>query len=808
MTNSHLHIRNNYENFNCEHLIKELNELVKISVFVLKLENFVNLNLIGLRKILKKFDKKFEKVFGKISLKYLVKKLEGNNSDLLYILQFKMIDESSSILDDLLMEIESRFTEAFKILKNHKNKTNDTSIISTNTTSKSNENNILKANLLDNENSINSDELKTSIDINKTTSKYDLFTLFDSFVKIKRELQENLENIDMHSDLFSQSFNDWNDSFKFRLKYIISEGIRKKKKSTKIYSSLTEENENIIDSNRMKNSFRAQHNNQEKTIEKSDSDISSIYSTDSEEATKQIEDGFTTSQKMNIFFSYMDIILKNLSLYVCYATVGTHIEVKTLDGDSLINSTWILALTSLGYIIGTFIFSKIICLNFKFNNLVSLLILALGNFLYCIFNGKETLYFLALSRLVIGIGTFKDEDKNYLDEYIPDKLKHKYQERKSIIYLLSVALAFLTSTFCCFLKETQGVNFIFFEVNKFNLSSFVLAFLCILFFILNIFLFSNTDNPSFHVFTPLISENLLLSNRYKVKSDSKVNDKNNSDEISLSEKSANTKTYHTISREVLSKQEIEMIDDIESKLFQLNEQNQFTDTNLVQRTIKRIVYREKHSSGFFKKNFMLLFSLLIIARTLFESLLLISPIIGYEVSSERGNDLQHSLLFFIATAIITPISIFVKYSYINSGKQSEKTILAFTKIALLIVMFVSIGTWQIIQLLWICFFAMTFLIGLVQANTSLLLEKIVPMQFSFLCIKSNFVIPIFSAIGKFTAGIVSYGCCLLWGKGQHLVLGINALIEISSLILFFMFYKNFKVKAISKLIKQRKDLRD
>lgn len=169
MTNSHLHIRNNYENFNCEHLIKELNELVKISVFILKLENFVNLNLIGLRKILKKFDKKFDRVFGKISLKYLVKKLEGNNSDLLYILQFKMIDESSSILDDLLMEIESRFTEAFKILKSHKNKNIDAknqSIISM----KSKEN-VLNANLLDNEVSINDDEIKTTIDINKTTSK-------------------------------------------------------------------------------------------------------------------------------------------------------------------------------------------------------------------------------------------------------------------------------------------------------------------------------------------------------------------------------------------------------------------------------------------------------------------------------------------------------------------------------------------------------------------------------------------------------------------------------------------------------------
>ena len=56
----------------------------------------------ALKKILKKFDKKFQRYFGIISPKYILTHLTSQNSDLEYLLQFKLIDESTTICENNL----------------------------------------------------------------------------------------------------------------------------------------------------------------------------------------------------------------------------------------------------------------------------------------------------------------------------------------------------------------------------------------------------------------------------------------------------------------------------------------------------------------------------------------------------------------------------------------------------------------------------------------------------------------------------------------------------------------------------------
>jgi hypothetical protein len=56
----------------------------------------------AMKKILKKFDKKFQKYFGIIGPKYILSHLTSQNSDLEYFLQFKLIDESTSVCENNL----------------------------------------------------------------------------------------------------------------------------------------------------------------------------------------------------------------------------------------------------------------------------------------------------------------------------------------------------------------------------------------------------------------------------------------------------------------------------------------------------------------------------------------------------------------------------------------------------------------------------------------------------------------------------------------------------------------------------------
>lgn len=107
--NSHLHIRQTFDSFNLRNIEKEFEELYNISLVTFNISKFIQMNMTAIKKILKKFDRNFEEFYGKISLKYIQKKLECKNSDLLYILQFKIIDEVSALLEDLVCDLKVKF---------------------------------------------------------------------------------------------------------------------------------------------------------------------------------------------------------------------------------------------------------------------------------------------------------------------------------------------------------------------------------------------------------------------------------------------------------------------------------------------------------------------------------------------------------------------------------------------------------------------------------------------------------------------------------------------------------------------------
>ena len=98
--NMHLYSRDNYNNLSKKKIKSELNSL-GICIYLAKcLNNFVNDNLTALKKILKKFDKNFKNYFGLITPKYILSQISSSLNDLDYIIQFKIIDEASCICEE------------------------------------------------------------------------------------------------------------------------------------------------------------------------------------------------------------------------------------------------------------------------------------------------------------------------------------------------------------------------------------------------------------------------------------------------------------------------------------------------------------------------------------------------------------------------------------------------------------------------------------------------------------------------------------------------------------------------------------
>ena len=109
--NRHLYTQTNYISYNLNELLEEVTNIRKTIYLAKCLNEFINDNMTAIKKILKKFDKKFHIFYGNFGPKYILDKLTIENSDMEYLLQFKVIDETSTICESNLKLLNKYFKE-------------------------------------------------------------------------------------------------------------------------------------------------------------------------------------------------------------------------------------------------------------------------------------------------------------------------------------------------------------------------------------------------------------------------------------------------------------------------------------------------------------------------------------------------------------------------------------------------------------------------------------------------------------------------------------------------------------------------
>ena len=110
--NESLHAKDYYEKLDLAAFLNEFKKLGETSELSLKLSDFIYYNLKAVLKILKKFDKKVitqKNKDYKIRLNYIKTKIEEQNSDILYLIKFKMIDEVNVIIENLINDLMKEF---------------------------------------------------------------------------------------------------------------------------------------------------------------------------------------------------------------------------------------------------------------------------------------------------------------------------------------------------------------------------------------------------------------------------------------------------------------------------------------------------------------------------------------------------------------------------------------------------------------------------------------------------------------------------------------------------------------------------
>ena len=126
--NESLHLKEDYENLDLNGYLEEVKALKEISELSVKMSNFVFYNLKAVIKILKKFDKKIVTQKNKyylIKFNYIQTKIEEQNSDILYLIKFKLVDEVNILLENLITKLMKEFKSNKAYLDNDTNDKNE-----------------------------------------------------------------------------------------------------------------------------------------------------------------------------------------------------------------------------------------------------------------------------------------------------------------------------------------------------------------------------------------------------------------------------------------------------------------------------------------------------------------------------------------------------------------------------------------------------------------------------------------------------------------------------------------------------------
>jgi hypothetical protein len=372
--NSVLHEEYRYEEFQLHEIMEEIGKIENLIQDVLDLSNFINMNLTAIRKILKKFDKKFNLHSNPIALYYLRHKLKDQSSNLVYVLQFKIIDESSAIIERLHRVLYDVYkTQRYKISLRD----------------------------LDIEKMISEPLLKeiNIANLSALSGGGDPSLVRKIFEKKFRNIIDQVGIIDESNDLIRSNVEFWHlNSFKAEFDM------------TRI-----EEYKNVM----------VDYIEEEKMLDNLIPQVGSEV----KNYTYKNEKIYTG----NVWLTLIHTFLFTMNGFIVQPSNPGYLE--RLGANPFLTGV-IIAMTPLAAIISTFIYSNLVNSGYKTSYLISIFCLIFGNFLYSFADFLNSVLFMAIGRIFVGLGGARVVNRRYLIEQIPDQLIMHY----SLLYVVMICL--------------------------------------------------------------------------------------------------------------------------------------------------------------------------------------------------------------------------------------------------------------------------------------------------------------------------------------------------------------------------------
>ena len=704
--NKLLHMKEEYGNFELGDYLEQYKELNDLSILSLNISEFIYYNLKAVMKILKKYDKKvigpeFKNLH--IKMNYIQAKLEEQNSDILYLIKFKMIDEINLISETLIHSLKEQF-------KLNKDKLNI------------NSQNDLENKLIDEVPEIG--QAETLIKQNHETIK------------------KNIKKIDIISAKITTLFLPW-------------------KNYLRISSDLSSKLLQITKENSMNESLNT-------LVKRSIAETINFSKESKYNVLIILSHGFL------YMFSYSVII-------PAYASIFTGL--KKIDANHQFK-WWglLMMMTPIGSLFSNFYETSCFRNSTKRPIIISCFGLLTGNILYAFTTKMDCFCLLFVCRFINGLFNLRTHNKMYLLNFLLKKDISFYLTIFHTLSMVGLGFGFLVNTVLIKYKDKIDGT-----LNDLNIGPFSAGFLSFFLLVFSFILFTEAYSKYFNMTSlQTFSEGIL----------------NENGDIDVDENFGETNNNHidgdNIENEV-RKQSV-LLKGINEQLGNVNRISCFDDTNLVVKSVYELTKQEEGGLNYLFNSFVIYLIIIFTTKFINESIYLNA--ILYNKSENK--------LIEVKIRIPTALGCSCFISLIIELSLSCKDIFISEKNLLIILLFFLTSNNALLILLeyldydYFYFFILGSIIAnLTQKYAAHLFLYIIPENYHLCKIHGNVVINLFSMLSM----IIPCNLVFLLKKidddhnYKYIILIIMTSLSFLSLIFYFIFYQDIRVKAIRRIMK-------
>ena len=441
--NKCLHQKEDYAEYELNEYLTQFNLLLELSAYNHNLSIFIYYNLKAVLKILKKFDKK---IVGKknkekhILFNYIQKKLEEQNSDILYLFRFKMIDEVNALMENLIKKLKDQLKINKKKFKREELLNDDG-------------NNIISINSFDNENNENTTDLieKKSNENNNKGLFYN--DVYNNVEIIYKKIKKYMTNIDLFAMNTIKLFRPWKQFLR------ISSDI-----GSRLMQINQEGNEIDDDYSKRKKSLALNFN-------------------------------FSTENKFNIMITLFHGFFYCFSFSVIIPTYTDYIDDFT---DEKYFYGLLMMMAPIGALFGFLYETHLFKRSTKIPYILSIVEIIVGNLFYIFAKKLEQISFLFIGRFLIGISNLRTHNKMYIINYLSKKDTNFYL---TMFHGASILGSFTGFFINVFYDSNTFSSFETFILTEKTIGSLINLVVAIAFLIFVIIKYSEAKSDSFNRLT-------------------------------------------------------------------------------------------------------------------------------------------------------------------------------------------------------------------------------------------------------------------------------------------------------------------